>query len=58
MHLFRARCQTLFIKWANIEGKKSWWAYFGFENKNMSRIGLFNDIKEHFILKRSCRHSS
>jgi hypothetical protein len=27
---------NLFINWANIQDKKSWWAYFRLENKNMS----------------------
>jgi hypothetical protein len=36
---------NLFINWANVAVKKSWWASFGFENKNISRIASYNDIK-------------
>jgi hypothetical protein len=42
---------NLFINRANIGDKKSWRAYFGFENKNMAGIALFNNIKGAFSIQ-------
>jgi hypothetical protein len=42
---------NLFINRANIGDKTSWRAYFGFENKNISRIALFEDIKGAFAIQ-------
>jgi hypothetical protein len=42
---------NLFISRANIGDKKSWRAYFGFENKNMNIIALFKDIKGAFSIQ-------
>jgi hypothetical protein len=42
---------NLFINRANIGDKTSWRAYFGFENKNISRITLFEDIKGAFAIQ-------
>jgi hypothetical protein len=49
--LFIAAVPNLFINRANIGDKKSWRAYFALENKNMSKIALFKDIKGAFSIQ-------
>jgi hypothetical protein len=44
---------NLFIHRANIGDKKSWRAYFGLENKNMSKISLFKNIKGAFSIPKT-----
>ena len=45
-----------FINRANIGDKKSWQAYFGLENKNMTRIALLKHIKRpKFVQKTFCK---
>ena len=41
---------NLFINRVNIVDEKSWRAYYGFENKYMSRISLLKDIKGTFSI--------
>jgi hypothetical protein len=42
---------NLFINRANIGDKKSWRAYFALENKNLSQIAFFKDIKGAFSIQ-------
>ena len=47
----RTAVPNLFINRANIGDKKSWRAFFALENKNMSKIALFKDIKGEFSIQ-------